>query len=200
VRFINSSDSQPLSVGATPPEVRCAPTRKRYAPHVPSGSATATQEFPRQRQIDPMMASRVRVGTRLQQLAWCLAEGPRHVPAPRSTDGERLELVKSSPATPVTARLDIAAFGSICKKAFQHASPWQTTAAKGMVLAFQYIMKRGSIDHGRWTNFFHAASRLFALTVPRPLAKFQPGCAANAAVVLLYVDVLVEVSPTRAGP
>jgi hypothetical protein len=64
----------------------------------------------------------------------------------------------------------------------------------------QYIMLRGSIDHGRWTNFFHAASRLLALTVPRPLAKFQPGCEANADVVLLYFDVLVEVSPTRVGP
>jgi len=137
----------PTTVGATPPEHRLAPRDRNYSPHVPNGSAMERANFHiSNRSIQRLC--RVRVGSGLQQLAWCLADGQRSVPAPRGTDGVRLALVRSSPAFTVTARLGIAVFSSLLKKAtVRHASPWRTTAAKEMVRAFQPIMVRGSIHH-----------------------------------------------------
>ena len=57
-----------------------------------------------------------------------------------------------------------------------------------------------SSHYGALTKAFQAENRLLAFTEPRPLAKLQPGCAAKAAVLLLYFVALVDVSPIRVGP
>jgi hypothetical protein len=75
-----------------------------------------------------------------------------------------------------------------------HKKPLAGRAARGAkVLCLK-------TNYGRASNFFQADSRLLAFTEPRPLAKLQPALAANAEVVLLYLVVLVEVSPTWVGP